>query len=333
MSLIPLAIFLGILSYSMLNIGMGLQKKGAALLPKIEKQTVLQNLKNFFTNKFWVIGFILVQVQWVFLTMALDFASVSVVTPLMSFGMVALVIFAFFYLKEPIAKVEIAGIVAIIVGIVVLGVTNREDDSEYNLSFVLNRFSQVSSIIFLSMTFALSVFLVIFCIIRKFSNADILFSIAAGITDALGAIFIRALMSGADFFGNSGQNSGSQWTFWFIMVLMILLNGTATVYLQIAYQRGKATIVAPIFTVLAMITPVLGGVILFNEWKLYFDQNLHWLVVGKVLALIVISAGAAILSIHSARRRRFDGATEEKEVPSKVREEKKELEPQIVKSN
>jgi len=297
-----LAIFLGVLSYSMLNVGMGLQKKGAESLPKIEKQKVWQNLKNFFTNKTWLLGFVLVQSQWILLTMALDFAPISIITPLMSFGMVALVIFSFFYLKESISFVEIAGIIAIIIGIVILGLTNPEEEVLYTLNETIERFSSTWSIVFLVIIFVISIGLILLSILRKYKNADILFGISAGITDALGAILLKALMSGADFRDKTIVNdSVTNWVWWFFMFTMIIFNGTATIYLQVAYQRGKAVIVAPIFGVLAMIVPVFAGIIIFSDWAIFVEQNMIGKMLLKIAAFVIIIAGAVVLSIKSAR--------------------------------
>ena len=319
-----LAIFLGVLSYSMLNVGMGLQKKGAACLPKIEKQKVLQNLKNFFTNKTWLFGFVLVQAQWILLTMALDFAPISMITPLMSFGMVALILFSYFYLKEPISIVEICGIIAIIIGIVILGVTNPDEEVQYNLTETTNFIAEIWSLIFLIVIFVISIGLVLLSVLRKFKNADILFGIAAGITDALGAIFLKALMSGADFRDTTiiGQ-SVSNWVWWFYMVIMIIFNTVATIYLQVAYQRGKAVIVAPIFAVLAMITPVFGGIIIFNDWAIFFDQNMIGMIIWKIVAFVIIIAGAVVLSVYSARMEEKRCAEEEITATTKENEEEK----------
>jgi multidrug transporter EmrE-like cation transporter len=235
MSNIILAICLGILSYSMLNIGMGLQKKGAATLPKIEQESFGRNIKNFFTNKVWVIGFILVQSQWVLLTLALEMGSLSIVTPLMSVGMIALVIFSYFYLKEPISKVEGAGIVAIVVGIVLSGITNVEKGEQETLEVVLDCFANTFGIIYLAVIFVFSVVLILLSILRKFANADVLFGIAAGITDGLGAIFLKAYMGGADFKDASViQAAALRWEWWVLFVLMIIFNATATSYLQVA---------------------------------------------------------------------------------------------------
>jgi len=307
-----IAIILGIISYSMLNIGMGLQKKGAAMLPKIEQQSVWKNLRNFFTNKTWLIGFALVQIQWAFLSIALDLTKVSIITPLMSIGMVTLVIFSYFYLKEPISKIEIGGILAIITGIVVLGATNNGDDTPYNLDFIFERMGSLGAIIFLTIAFVISIIFILASSLRKFKNADVLFSFAAGITDALGAIFLRAYMAGAQIGDRSViAASAKLWGWWVIFVFMVTLNATATIYLQVAYQRGKAVIVAPIFAVLAMITPVFGGIIIFNECQYFVDNQMYGVIAGKIVALVIVSLGAIVLSVNSARRRRFDKSNEE----------------------
>ena len=308
--LVVLSIFLGILSYSMLNIGMGLQKKGAAELPKIEGQSIGQNLKNFFTNKTWLIGFSLVLAQWIILVLAINFGNLSIVTPLMSVGMVALVIFSFFYLKEPISKIEIFGIGAIIIGIAVLGATSPAEVDEPTLTEVIEGLEKIQSIIFLVVLVILSIVLILASVLRKFRNADILFGVAAGITDALGAIFINAIMSGARF-GDSSliKESVSVWQWWLFMVLLVFFNALATVYLQVAYQRGKAIIVAPIFAVIAMITPVFGGIIIFDEWLYMFTQRLWGILAGKLAALVLVCIGVIILAVYSAKNRKFEAAT------------------------
>ncbi|MFW9924059.1 MAG: DMT family transporter [Candidatus Thorarchaeota archaeon] len=298
-----LAIFLGILSYSLLNVGMGLQKKAAAELPKIDKTGVGKNFKNFFTNKTWLIGFSMVQIQWIFLTLALDLAPISVITPLMSVGMVTLVIFSYFYLKEKISRIEIIGIIAIIIGIVILGITNPETEVTQNLVEICACFAGWEGIVFLSISFVLSIGLLLLSILRKYKNADILFGISAGITDALGAVFLKAVMGGADFNDASVlKASVVSWEWWTFMIIMIIFNGTATIYLQVAYQRGKAVIVAPIFSVFAMLTPVLAGVIIFNDWAILIIEGTVWKLILKMVSLIVIVAGAIILSLHSARK-------------------------------
>jgi len=320
-----LAIFLGIVSYSMLNIGMGLQKKGAAELPKIEGQTVGRNLKNFFTNKTWLIGFALVQIQWLILTLALELSSLTVVTPLMSIGMVALVIFSYFYLKEPISKIEIIAIGTIVIGIAALGATNPADVDNLTLTDVITGLEKIQSIIFLVVLVIFSIVFILASVLRKFKNADMLFGVAAGITDALGAIFISAIMRGASFSDPSLIAASVYiWQWWLFMALLIFFNALATIYLQIAYQRGKAIIVAPIFAVVAMISPVFGGIIIFGEWNYLISQQLYGILAGKIIALVVVCVGVVILATYSAKNRKFEEAAKKELTQTNEQENKLE---------
>jgi drug/metabolite transporter (DMT)-like permease len=327
-----LAIFLGMLSYSMLNIGMGLQKKAAASLPKINNQTLGQNLKNFLTNKTWLLGFFMVQSQWMLLVLALDFAPISMITPLMSIGMIALVVFSYFYLKESISYVEIFGIIAIIIGIIVLGVTNPQEEEVQTLDYVCERMGNADSIIFLTIVFICSVVVVVVSILRKYKNADILFGIAAGITDALGAILLKAYMSGADFRNWVViKSSIIRWEWWVFFIFMIIFNTVATIYLQVAYQRGKAIIVAPIFAVLAMITPVFSGIIIFDDWLVYLVEGTTWKIILKVVALVIIVAGVVVLSIQSANVQHKKELAKETSKLDEIEESKLEIDPAIAK--
>jgi multidrug transporter EmrE-like cation transporter len=325
-----LAIFLGIISYTALNIGMALQKKGAASLPKINTQKLGQNIKNFFTCRPWVIGFVLVFLQWISLSHALDLAPVSVITPLMSIGMVALLIFAYFYLKEPITKVELLGILAIIGGIVLLGVTTPRGEEDLTYEDALIQLSSVGAILFLVLFFLLSLFVMILCVVRKYKNADILFSISAGVADALGAVLLRGFMAGADFQDWSEVGAVARlWSWWVLMFVMVSVNFSATIYLQIAYQRGKAVIVAPIFASLAIVIPVFGGILVFNEWQYYFIASKFGLMSGKIVAIFIILAGAILLSIYNSSKRKFDECEDEAEVECETAQQLEQIEPSV----
>lgn len=299
---IILSLFLAMLSYSMLNVGMGLQKKGAASLPKIAEEPFVKNLKNFFTNKTWLLGFSLVQIQWFILALALDFGSLSVVTPMMAFGMVTLVFFSYFYLKEPISKSEFGGILSIITGIALLGVFNPKESEEYPLDYMNQALAKISSIIFLVAIFVITVVLLLFSVLRNYAYADILFGIGAGVFDGIGAIFLKAYSGGFDFREISTiYASVVRWEWWVYLVILLFFNITATVFLQIAYQRGRAVIVAPIFAVIAMAVPVTGGIIILAEWACLSPA----MIAIKVISLIIISIGMVILSISSARHKRL----------------------------
>ena len=297
---ILLTIFLAILAYSMVNIGMALEKKGAAELPHIEEQSFLQNIKNFLKNKFWLIGFMLTNIQWVFFLIALEYGSLSLVTPMMGVGLVVLVIFSYFYLKEPISKLEIIGILCIIIGVVILGATNPNEEPFYSLDEMITKLSSLGSIIFFIVSTILASLLVIISIFRKFSFADIAFGFSGGIASGIGVIFSKVFMSGIDFanFGGSFLASVIRWEWWIFLLILAAFNAISMVLPLVGFQRGKAIIVTPIFAILGLITPVIGGIIIFSEWSALSAGY----IIAKICALVILVVGVTILSYYSVKQ-------------------------------
>ncbi|MBD3192296.1 MAG: hypothetical protein GF308_16775 [Candidatus Heimdallarchaeota archaeon] len=299
--MIILAVFLAILAYSMLNIGLALEKKGAAELPEIETESFFQNLKNFLTNKTWLIGFLLTNVQWIFFLLALEYGNLSLVTPMMGVGLVVLVIFSYFYLKEPIVMSEIISIFLIIIGVVVLGVTTSNSETRYTFDEITIQLSSLSSVFFFMIVVILGIGLIIFSVIRKFSLADFTFGLAGGIASGLGAIFTKAFLAGIDFihFSDSFLIAIKQWEWWLFLFLFVGFNIISMVLPQVGFQKGRAIIVTPLFSVIALLTPCIGGVILFNEWS----NSGFWMIFSKIIAIVVIVIGVGILSFRSEKQK------------------------------
>lgn len=289
-----LAIIFGIISYSLVNIGLALQKKGAALLPKIEKTSFWLNLKNFFSNKFWLVGILCTNISFIFLAIAMNQGPLSIVAPMQGVGLTVLLVFSFLYLKEKISIWEVIGIITIIAGIVILGVTNSTSKTTYSISEINQLFLQTKSIVFLCIFSALVLSAVIFSIVRKFQFANLIFSLGAGIFSGLGAIFTKAYMSAIDFsnFSSSIIFAFKQWIWWLFFLIMVVYNLLSEVFPQIAYQKGKVVLVAPLFAVMALIIPVFGGIIIFSEW----NNLATWNLALKIVAIIFVLSGVTTLS-------------------------------------
>ncbi|MHA1737220.1 MAG: DMT family transporter [Candidatus Heimdallarchaeota archaeon] len=317
-----LAILLGSLAYAMLNIGLAIQKKGAAQLPDIENQGFFKNLKNFLTNKFWLIGFLLVNLQIIPFSIALTIGELSIVAPMMGVGLVALILFSVFYLKEKISAKEIIAIVIIIAGIVVLGATSINEPADYLLEDITNLLLNNGSIIFLVVATVLMFLLVIFSIVRKFALADIMFGIAAGIASGIGVIFTKGFMTGLK--GNnfseiwqSLKTSVVLWVWWFYLGLLLVYNIISTIFPQVGFQKGKAIVVTPLFAIAALLTPIIGGIIIFSEW----DGLNPGILAAKIIAIVLVLIGVILLSLHSSRSKSGIEIDEESE---EVAEEKEE---------
>lgn len=289
-----LSILFGIISYSMLNIGLVLEKKGAALLPQIEGQSFIKNIKNFLTNKYWVIGFLLTCLQWIFYAIAVNLGTLSLVSPMMGVGFVVLVLFSYFYLKEPISKKELIAIGTVVIGVIILGATNPNQEVSYTISQMNILLIKPNAIFFNIILAILIIFPLVFSVLRHFYKADVIFGIISGILGGIGAIFTKATMTGIDlnnFFGSMGS-SFLIWQF-YVYILLFLGGNTASVMIQqVGYQKGKATTIATLFSVFALITPVIGGIIIFDDWANFSIL----IVILKLIGLAFIIGGVGILS-------------------------------------
>ena len=321
-----LAILLGSLAYAMLNIGLAIQKKGAAQLPDIENQGFFKNLKNFLTNKYWLIGFLLVNLQIIPFSIALNIGDLSVVTPMMGVGLVALVLFSVFYLKEKITVKEIVAIVIIIAGVAILGATSVSESTDYLLDDITNLLLNTGSIIFLVLATVLMFLLVIFSVVRKFALADIMFGLAAGIASGIGVIFTKGFMAGlkGDNFGEIWQSlktSTVLWVWWFYLGLLLVYNILSTIFPPVGFQKGKAIVVTPLFSIAALLTPTFGGIIIFSEWNYLVAQQLWGILVAKIIALILILVGVILLSLHSSKSKVGEEIEESEEVAEEIKDD------------
>lgn len=285
-----LGIIIAIIAYSMYNIGMALQKKAASSLPNIENTSLKGNLKNFLSNKIWLLGFIMATVQWYIYLIALPMAPLSVLSSMMGVGLVVLVVFSYFYLKEKITKIEIIGVIVIIVGVVILGVTTINSPPEPDLPTINVFMAKPSSMIYVGLLLLVVFTLIAYCRKMNYKHADIMFGLAAGLLGGIGTIFSKAFTSG--FTAPNLLDTIKTWQ-WYIYILLLIVGnmGMAPVQ-QVGFQKGKAVIVAPLTSIGTLIFSIIGGVLIYEEWA-GLPQNL---ITWKIIALIIVVIGVIILS-------------------------------------
>jgi uncharacterized membrane protein len=290
------SIVLAIVAYSLLNIGLVLEKKGAAELPGIESAGAAGSIRNFLKNRTWLIGFILTNVQMVPLWMAMGLGSISLVAPMMGVGMVVLVVFSVFYLKEPINAVMLAGIALTIAGIAVLGAINPGRETLLTFDRTVESVAQAGPLAWLAGLVAGSILPVVVCRAMGWRLADVLFGLAAGFAASIGLVGSKLMMAGTAIEGGSLGDNLARWPFWVFVALMASGNAASMVLQQFGFQKGRAIVLAPIFAVCTVVFPALTGVVAFDEWA-RFDP---WVVWAKSAAVLAIVAGVAVLSAASA---------------------------------
>lgn len=293
-----LCITFAIIAYITLNLGLVLQKHGASLLPPIEQTSLRANLVNFLKTPSWLIGFLLVNLQIIPFWIALTYGPISLVTPMIGAGMLALVFFSRVYLREPISRPMYVGIALIGVGLVVFGVASSNPQIHHTWSETIAIVSRTGSIVYLALLAFAVIVPVVLSVSMRYWMADVLFGLASGLAASIGMIFSKLMMSGFDqdtLYANLSLNTG-RWQFFLFMGCMLVGNTGAMVTQQFGFQKGKAIIVAPIFTVGCVLIPAITGVVLFEEWSTDGATRIG----VKASAMVLIVVGVAILSYFDA---------------------------------
>ena len=287
------------------NFSVLLEKKGFLSEPDIPnldlKLGLKQNIKIFIKlskNKFWLLGFSLGIIKWLPYIIALSLVGIIITQPIMSVGLIVLVIFANFNLNEKLNNLEKISIFFLIISpilISIAGVSNYEIDtdliiSQYFIFLILN-------LIFVIVVYIISKF------IKSEEHKAIFYSLNGGLLYSVGIIFVN-IFSVLVFTSNIlNIFSLSEWlniifgflladinyfiaslSFW-VSIPCILLG----LYLsQCAIQRGRATIVYPVYNIIRIILPVIIGIIIFNA---YFESVLLFYagVLLSVFAIVILS--------------------------------------------
>lgn len=280
-------------------IGMTIQKKAANELPKIGQEAgLIKSAKNFLLKKEWLFGYGLNCLSVLLNSVALALAAISVVQPLYGFGLIVLVIFSHFYLKEKITRVDIVGVLAGIAGIIVIGLTAVQSEI-LSYTDLLEKFFDIRGILFLSVFLGLAI--ISYLISEKTAKkiSIILLTISSSIWTATSFLFYKAISSAIRDLGFVAAFFGEGWIYtWTFIVLIALVNAIGLAMLNIAYQNGQCVIVVPIWSSLQVVLPILAGIIVFEEWLDFSINTIIWQTIGIVIMLVSL----IILAISNGKK-------------------------------
>jgi len=292
------SIALAILAYIILNLGFVFQKKAVADFPPIERSGPWANFKRFVTSPVWMLGFALGNLQFIPLWAALSLGPISLVTPMIGVGMITLVLFSAFYLKEEVTLVMYLGIGLTVVGLAVFGATRGVQEVHHTWHETMAIVTKPQSLVLIAGLFVGLIVPAVISVTSGFRLADVLFGIASAFAAAMGILFSKIMVAGFDLFSldDSFATNLLHWQFFLVVVLMVGCNASSMVLQQFGFQKGKAVVLAPIFTVGCVVIPVLTGIALFAEWSRYSVD----VIIIKSIAMVAVVAGVAILSVANA---------------------------------
>jgi drug/metabolite transporter (DMT)-like permease len=277
-----LSILFGIGAYLFLNVGMGIQKWKAPVLKKYLK--IFKNWVDIKDFLIWVGGSLLTTVAMALLFQALALGDASIIAALAGLGVVFLSLFSYFFLKEPISKIEIFGIILIIIGTVVVGYFGNKGEKIFS-------FNKYFLIIYTLALIAICLLLIIYSVLNNYKFAGVIFGLFSGILGGTGLIFQKIVASIPPGFNLSDFSSIVICFKSIYFLIWVIFSLSSFVVIQIAYQHGKAVTIVPSYNSAAIIIPILGALFIFSEKVLI----IQW------IAIFLLIAGVLILSIYGEK--------------------------------
>ena len=234
-------VLIGLIAYISLYIGKGIQKY--AIVGLQEEKTIKSKHSGI-----WIFGTVLtalfVFIQWV--PLAVFHTPMNLIAPLEGVGLITLLIFSFFVLKESISKEEIMGVILILAGTLLINVAAKDPVELLQEDFTLNAFLiALGILLFISIPLNIIAF-------RKPSNI-------IGILLGLNAGCFMAFQTLAKRLSDIGELA---------LIFTFITFAFATITLaitQFAFTMARANVVVPSFASTSIILTIVLGILVINE--------------------------------------------------------------------
>jgi drug/metabolite transporter (DMT)-like permease len=260
LQIIPLLI--GIIGISVQSIGFTLQKIG------LSKYSTVKQFIHSDKFSLWILGTVFAFLGALTFFLALTYSSLSTIQPIIGIGPAVVTIFGFVILKTKLHKNEAIGIGLTVVGIFFLSFELNPTVSYLNINEV--DFLMIAIIIIAS-------FVTVTNILYRLKYYDV------GIEEGL----ISGVFGGfSSIFGKIGiEKLLNQEIHWALLVLLFT-QIISFLFFQKGLQRGKMEKVVSVFTGMAILLPILIGL-------LFFGETLN---VVNIIGVIIIISGAFLLA-------------------------------------
>jgi len=254
-----------------LNWGFFAQHGAAASLPPLGLRAPLRSLRSLFTNRRWVVGFLVGLVGWAFYVVALALAPLSLVQATSAGGIGILALLVRFRGKERLARGETLGVALAVTGLVLLGASLAGGTP------ASTRPTEVAVGAWLAGSIVVALAAAGPAALRLAAGAGL--GIASGVLYAAGDVATKAVTGGILVF----------------VPAILVAHGLAFVCLQLGFQRGRALATAGLSTLVTNALPIVAGVLLFAE-------HLPGGTLGALrgAAFVLVTVGGALLARRSA---------------------------------
>ncbi|MFH1464462.1 MAG: EamA family transporter [Pseudomonadota bacterium] len=273
------------------GVGSVAQKHAMALaFPRIALAEVLRSLPRILgtllRSPAWVIGFAAMIAGAALFGTALGRGDITVVQPVVCLTGVVAALVGVGFLGERLGRLEWAGIALTLLGVALVGLGGGGNTAALPAPMPLAIFVLATVLGALAVAAAGKAWL----------STELTLSVAAGLVYGLTNLLGKLLTQRASLHAQAAFDLldphilaavARDWPLWAILGA----NVVAGVFYQTAFANGRASVVAPIVTIVSNILPILGAVLLFGERP----HILH------ALGLAVVLAGTALLALEAQR--------------------------------
>ena len=253
------------------NTGFVLEKGALAALPPLDIRLPLNLARMLVTNPRWMAGFGLIMAGLAGQLMALTRIPLTVAQPVLSSGIVFLLLLSMTVLGERLTAHEWTGLAGITAGVIcVIASLDPRTDAAGTGAHVL----RVLLVAVPSTLAGLAIFTAASrghgsCRVNGRGHrhhgpaGDVPYALAAGIVYGVAGMIAKGLSTSIDFHGPVAVAASALTSPYLYLLAPVTLAGF--VVFQTALQRGRASIVAPVSSVVSTLYTVVAGTALFGE--------------------------------------------------------------------
>jgi len=208
-------------------------------------------------NRVWLCGGIAAIIGFLVYTVALNVYDVSVVKPLVNTNLLFTFIFAYLIFKEKLSYKEWFGIIILISGLLFIAFAPT---SEFESNLMMNSTLLFS---FFPVVIIMLILMILVMFVAKYGYAELVFPLFAGSFYGMGTFFTKSLLISLRSL-NTGDTI--QVLMFFYSIFMLLLTyAFAIIAQQLAFERGRLSIVSPITNSLSVTVSFIGAYFVFYE--------------------------------------------------------------------
>jgi drug/metabolite transporter (DMT)-like permease len=255
------------------------QKTAVTGMPKIEAAKGIDNVRLLVTSRTWLWGFLMLIGGFGLYQFALaETGQVSVLQPIGGAGLALLALLAVLFLKEHLGRSEWISLIALIVGIIALGLSAEKHEREFSGPALAGLL--VTAALIAAAVLAARRFLV------RAVPLESLVAAASGLAQGLGLILMAE-------FGHLTEE-GQPITGSLLLAVALACYSLNLLLIQRGFQEGRATVVIAISTAVTNAVAIVGGIAVLGE-SLPESDYLAGVQVAALITIILASLPLARL--------------------------------------